>query len=45
MIINIYLDDLKDDKRLEVIFALREDATDWVNKPIFTLMIDEEAEF
>ena len=45
MIINIYIDDLKEDKRLEVLFALREDAEKWMTEPIATLYIDEEAEF
>lgn len=45
MIINIYIDDLKEDKRLEVLFALRKKADDWLHDPIAILYIDEEAEF
>ena len=45
MIINIYIDDLREDKRLEVIFALRDDIDKYIHEPIAVLYIDEEAEF
>lgn len=45
MVIEIYIDDLKEDKRLEVLFALREDAEKYIHNPIAVLYVNEEAEF
>lgn len=43
--IDIYLDDLKEDKRLEVMFLLRDDLDKWMFIPLATLEFEEEAEF
>lgn len=45
MTVNIYLDDLKEDKRLEVIFALGDDLENYLNIPLVSIDFEEGAVF
>ena len=45
MIIYIFLDDLKQDKKAEIMMALGEDLDRWIDKPIATIEFEEEAVF
>lgn len=46
MRIDIYIDDLKEEKKQEILFALRDILPEgWFMKPIATIEIENESEF